>query len=144
MTPEEFCREHKARNEFLKAFETLSETDQEAVHKAKEAWDLYCATDSLYLAYSELMKNPALSSEGAVYQSYTNEDWCPFFKEIEPKLWVVLATKKPYIELEWGKHKGPIKVVIDRHNQKRSEFFEHSVDGMHKAFAFALELLGKV
>jgi hypothetical protein len=102
------------------------------------------ATDPLYLAYSELVKDSALSPADYMSMGQTYEGWCPDFKGHERRFCRRIVSHKgktgPTIDLEWAVETGPIKLVLFKDGKTNGDkFFEHSVEGMNQAFAFAKE-----
>jgi hypothetical protein len=104
------------------------------------------ATDPLYLAYIELVKDPVLSPDEWEGTGIIHDTWCPFFKEKEQrrcKRIVRHKGKKGYtIDLEWATVSGPIKLEVYKDgNEFDIKWFEHSVEGMNQAFETAKEII---
>lgn len=104
------------------------------------------ATDPLYLAYAELVKDPALSPEDYMSVGQTYDDWSKGSDWTgKEKRWCRrIITHKgktgPTVDLEWAVETGPIKLVLYRDGKSDGhKFFEHSVEGMGAAFAAAKE-----
>lgn len=120
--------------------------------KKREEWERkdaewtanFKATDPLYLAYAELVKDPAMSPEEYMSVGITYDGWGDEWKGRE-KRWcrrIVKHTGKtgPTVDLEWAVETGPIKLVLYRDGKSDGhKFFEHSVEGMKAAFATAKE-----
>jgi hypothetical protein len=99
------------------------------------------ATDPLYLAYKELLKDPVLSADDHVGIGITHTNWCPTFTA-EERRWChrIISNKKPKVtvDLEWATKTGPIKLVIYKDGKKvEDKFFDHSVENMARAFTYA-------
>jgi hypothetical protein len=113
-----------------------------------ERWTAeFKATDPLYIAYVELVKDPALSPEPYEGRGVTHGGWCPNFTEMETR-WCRRIVRKdkdkhPYtIDLEWAVKTGPVKLQVFKGGERSVDtFFEHSVDGLKAAFAAAVELV---
>lgn len=102
------------------------------------------ATDPLYLAYAELVKDPALSPESHMSIGITYDGWGGEWKGNERRwcrriMYESKKTRKGWtVDLEWAVETGPIKLVIFKDgNTHEDKFFEHSVVGMNEAFAYA-------
>ncbi len=131
--------------------EWVSETEQKrrderekSEQEFKESWALFEATDPLYLAYTELVKDPALSPDSYYSRGVTYEGWCPDLKLDETRLCRrIIQQKGLTIDFEWAIKTGPVKLDIFR-NGSRSEtkfFMDHSVESIQAAFAYAKEAL---
>jgi hypothetical protein len=120
------------------------EADRQEYKEKMIAWK---ATDPLYLAYVELLKDPELKPEANDWTGITHEGWCPTFKVSEQRFGRrIMKTwdgSNPYtIELDWGTVSGPIKLTIYKDGKhKEDKFFDHSAESMHAAFAYAKEVL---
>jgi hypothetical protein len=127
-------------------------SDEEMAHREKQAESRrlyeekmakFKATDPLYLAYIELVKDPALSPEDHCGIGVTHDTWCPHFKVQEQRYCRDIVTSKDRegtsVILEWGMQTGPIKLIIHKNGQRVEKWFEHSVEGMQQAFQIAKE-----
>jgi hypothetical protein len=137
-------------HKFVKIDEWVSEAEQkrradyeESQRKYEAEIAEFRASDPLYLAYKEHLKDPDLSPEKYEYTGVTYDGWCPTFTVQEPRIGRRVAeTKRFKISIDWGRKTGPIKVLVDFDGEKLEDtFFEHSVNGMHAAFAHAKEIL---
>jgi hypothetical protein len=137
-----------ALEEWVSDHEKGRRVERAEIEKKYEAWlATFKATDPLYLAQAKLAEDPALSPESWVAFGETNDGWCPHFSVKERKCWRRIVTHKgktgATVDLEWAVETGPIKVVLYRDgNSDGHKFFEHSVDGMEQAFAFARAYAG--
>jgi hypothetical protein len=100
------------------------------------------ATDPLYLAFTQLVKDPALSPESYESIGITHSSWCPHFKEEERRFCRrIITSKKPKVtvDLEWAAKTGPVKLVVYRDGKHvEDKFFdEHSVESLNAAVAYA-------
>lgn len=145
--------------------EWVSEAEQKYRHEREEALKKYeaeivafRASDPMYLAYMgeldafKLACDADHEPEDHDWHGITHEGWCPDFKE-EERRWGrriyqrkrseagVLESSNPTIEFEWAVKTGPVKLTIWRGDDgpKVDIFYEHSVDGIQKAFARARE-----
>lgn len=110
----------------------------EGARKYEEWLQNFRATDPLYLAAQELMKDPAFQPEKYESVGITHDDWCPDFKGNESRMCRRLLRGKATIDLEWAVVTGPIKLVIFKGgNHVEDKFFEHSIYGMKNAFTYA-------
>jgi hypothetical protein len=128
-------------------------SEEERVHREQQAeyrrlYDekmaKFKAEDPLYLAYIELVKDPALSPEDHCGIGVTHDTWCPHFKVQEQRYCRNIVTHKgkegTLVNLEWGMQTGPIKLVIYKDGSHvEDKWFEHSVEGMQQAFQAAKE-----
>jgi hypothetical protein len=124
------------------------------IARAKHEADLaeFRKSDPLYLTFRRLAD--ALEPNKDHYDSYgvTFDGWCPHLA-LKERRWcrriygaqrdadgVLRSEKATTIDLEWATKTGPIKVDVYKGGRDRkavATWFEHSVDGMEKAFAFA-------
>ncbi len=122
----------------------------ESERKYNEWTRNFKATDPLYLAYIELVKDPALSPEsyesiGQIYEGWSKDYVRPILGERRWCRRIVYAKKsKGYtVDLDWGVEIGPVKLTIFKDGKTlEDKFFEHSVAGMNEAFAYTKALLG--
>ena len=121
---------------------TFREKSEESWHRSEEKWTNFKNRDPLYLAYADLIKDPALSPEDHYGIGVTHDKWCPHFKIQEQRFCRrIVASKKTTIDLEWGTATGPIKLVIYKKGKKEDDrWFGHSVEGMRQAFEAAREI----
>ena len=150
--------------------EWVSEAEKKSRHEREEGRKKYeadlahfRATDPLYLAYNNELNTFKLACdadhepEDHDWHGITHENWCPDFKK-EERRWGrriyqkkrdengVLESSNPTIELEWAVETGPVKLTVWRGEDNGSKFdlfYEHSVDGMQKAFARAREEIAR-
>ena len=118
---------------------------KEANRKYEAKLAKWKAEDPLYLAHRELQKNPVLSQGEWASRGITHDGWCPDFKKREPRhCHRILAkkTSKYTVDLEWATETGPIKLIIYKDGKTfETLWFEHSVEGMEKAYAHARGLV---
>jgi hypothetical protein len=119
---------------------------EEWERKDKEWTANFKATDPLYLAYAELVNDPALSPADHTGVGQTYDDWAKGsdWSGKERRWCRRIVTHKgktgPTVDLEWAVDTGPIKLVFYRDGKSDGhKFFEHSVEGMKSAFAAAKE-----
>lgn len=95
------------------------------------------AEDPLYLAHRELLKDPVLSPSPYASRGITHEGWSPDFKIREPRWCQDIVTKHPTysVGLEWATETGPVKLIVRKDKKSETLWFEHSVEGMEKAYA---------
>lgn len=133
--------------------EWVSEYEKDR-RKRREEWEKkdaewtanFKATDPLYLAYVELLKDPAFSPSDYMSVGTTYDGWGGEWKGSEKRWCRRIVNHKgktgPTIDLEWAVATGPIKLVLYRDGKSDGDkFFEHSVAGMEQAFAFAKEYI---
>lgn len=132
----------------------VSEEEKERRQKAEENRIQYekeiaefRASDPLYLACAELVKDPALSPEAYESIGITHKDWCVNFALQERRFCRrIIQSKSPKVtvDLEWAAKTGPIKLVIykDGKHVEDKFFDEHSVGSMNAAFAYAKATCG--
>lgn len=131
------------QNEWVSDKEKQNRIDREEGNRKYEAEiTKFKATDPLYLAYLERVKDPDLSPDTWESVGITHENWCPDFKERERRLCRRIVYRKkgpgPTIDLEWAAVSGPIKLVIYKDGKHfEDKFFEHSVAAMNEAFTYA-------
>jgi hypothetical protein len=127
-------------DEWVSDAEKKRRADREESNRKYEAWQAnFKATDPLYLAYKELVRDPELSPDDYESVGITHNEWCPDFKGDEQR-WCrrILKTEKITVDLEWAVLTGPIKLVIYTGGKfTDNKFFPHSVEAMHEAFAYA-------
>lgn len=127
---------------------------EEGLRKHAEHWKAYEATDPMYRLANELRNNPVfddakLRSGG---RGWCYQGWCPHWSGEEARMCFDLVSRyrdtkhsKPRIELEWAVKTGPIKIVVthqrwwEKKAKQTTTWFEHSEDGMRKAFTHAME-----
>lgn len=121
---------------------------EERNRKYKEWLDEFRSTDPFYLTMLEELKNPVFGSAERYFSiGRTYEGWCPNFTTNEKRACKRIFYRNHFltIDLEWGVETGPIKLAIFRQgNHKENKFFEHSVDAMKSAFAYAKELIAEL
>jgi len=153
---------------FVLQEEWISEAEKESRREHEENLKRYDAEvaafragDPLYLAYKDAMVawtaalDPAYEPGDHESIGITYEGWCPDFK-LEERRWCrrlvqrkrdeegVIKPKGPCIDLEWAAATGPIKLRFYRDGDlARNEYFEHSVEGMRKAFERAREEIAR-
>jgi hypothetical protein len=146
--------------------EWVSDAEQETRRKREEGRiayeqkiETFRTSDPLYLAYVDLVKDPALSPDTYESVGVTHDRWCPDFK-LQEQRWcrrIVGSNsggqsppnhppKQTWtVDLEWAMATGPIKLDIYKHGSAYAEkFFEHSVVGMQEAFAYVKKELLRV
>lgn len=145
------------RREGLKFVEVeawISEKEQERRRRNKEAEERYNkwlvdfkATDPLYLAMKEGVKDPVFRPADYISLGITYDKWCPEFTKQERRMCHRIHThegKTGYtIDLEWAVETGPIKLVVFKDGKSSEDkfFSEHSVESMQAAFAYAKAVL---
>lgn len=131
---------------------TPEEAERRARSKAAQEaydawWETYKTTDPLYVRSLELLKNPAFHPEDHCGIGQTHDRWCDHWKGEERRICRrIHRSKKPStgytFDLEIAHLTGPVKLQIYKDGESPpSVFFEHSVEGVEKAFAHALALL---
>ncbi len=112
---------------------------EEERRKYKEWLSNFRATDPLYLAAEELMKDPMFNVQESIGVGVTYEGWCPDFKGNERRVTRRIYEKdENTVDLEWATETGPIKVLVHKNNTQ-NRFFPHSIKGMQEAFAYIKE-----
>ena len=111
----------------------VSDDEKERRRKSQESRAQYekeiaefRATDPLYLAFSALVKDPALSPASYESIGITYDGWCPHFKVQERRFCRrIIESKEPKvtIDLEWADKTGPIKLVIYRDGKHSEDKF---------------------
>jgi len=130
-------------DEWVSDKEKIVRAEREEARKKHEQWVKdFRASDPLYLAHKELLKDPFWKPEENEWGGITHEGWCPDFKGKEQRWGRRILERKdenPYtINLDWAVVSGPIKLTIYKDgNTTEYKFFEHSIEGMNKAFAYA-------
>lgn len=110
------------------------------------------ATDELYLTFRGLADSLEKNKDHYDSSGITYDKWCPHWKGDERR-WcrriygaqrgadgILHQETATTIDLEWATTTGPIKVTVWPLKDQDKSFdtwFEHSIDGMRKAFAFA-------
>lgn len=131
-------------DEWVSEAEKERRLSREEAQRKYEAWEAnFKATDPLYLAHLELLKDPVWKPADYAGRGITYDGWCPDFKGKETRWCRQIMNEGPCkIEVEWAAETGPIKLEIYRDSKKLDDqFFPHSVEGMHAAFATAKEVL---
>jgi len=135
-------------NEWVSEKEKRTREERERWHKAYDEWlKDFRATDPLFLAMLECLKDPRFKGDSYDSIGTTYDNWCPGFLAREKRWCRRIAWRKegqPYtLDLEWGCDTGPVKLVVFKEgNTSEDKFFmEHSVDSMNAAFAYAKSLL---
>jgi hypothetical protein len=113
------------------------ERQDEAHRKFEEQVANYKATDPLYLAFIEGIKDPAFSPEDGIWRGFTHDKWCSEWKGKEPRWGRNVVSKPQQIKVEWAEISGPILVQVG--NDPAKVFMEHSVESMQAALAYAKE-----
>lgn len=135
-------------SEWVSDKEQANRQRQEEYRRQYDEWLAnFKATDSLYLAMLEGLKDAAFSPEEYISIGQTHKDWCPGFEKNERRMCRRLHKVKPYtFDLEWGVDTGPVKLVIYKDGKHVEDKFwrEHSVASIEAAFAYAKGLLGGV
>lgn len=146
------------RREGLKLTEVeawVSEKELDRRRRNEEASERYekwiadfKATDPLYLAMLEGLKDPVFKPEEYMGVGVTYDKWCPDFKKQEKRICRRIhekgKSKTGYtLSLEWGAETGPVKLVVYKDGQTSEDKFwmEHSVESIQAAFAYAKGLL---
>lgn len=122
---------------------------EEARKRYDEKMKAFRSGDPLYLAFTELVKDPELSPEAHEWTGITYDGWCPTFTGRESRIGRRIVTdrrikdKAPYtFDLGWAMETGPIKVEGYKEGKHFDDrFFPHSVEGMQAAFAYVKEML---
>jgi hypothetical protein len=116
---------------------------KEANRKYEEWLANYKTTDPIYLVVEELAGDPELKPESFIGIGRTYEGWCPDFKGSETRItWRIHKDDVITAELDWGVETAPVKLQLYKDGKKLSTtFFEHSVEGVRKAFAVVKEAL---
>lgn len=133
-------------DEWVSDAEKQRRENQEKARKEYEAKQAkFKAEDPLYLAHRELQKNPVLSPEDYASRGITHDQWCPDFDKQEGR-WCQRIIKKGSseytVDLEWAMETGPIKLIVYKGGESfETLWFEHSVEGMQKAYAHACGLV---
>jgi hypothetical protein len=136
--------------EWQSDYEKERQRKNEEARIAHEKWKAeFRSTDPLYLVYSGLLKDSALSPDEYEGIGQTYDGWCPDFKANERR-WCrrIVAQKKDKkpawtVDLEWGTDTGPIKVVVFKDgNTFETKFFEHTPESMRAAFTYAKKTIG--
>jgi hypothetical protein len=123
--------------------EQKTRAEREEANRKYEEWlDTFKATDPLYLAMLEGVKDPAFKSDQFFSIGQTYEKWCPEFKLNERRICKRINVSPGAIDLEWAAETGPIKVVTYKNDKMEHRFFmEHSVESMRAAIAYAKTVL---
>jgi hypothetical protein len=117
---------------------------REESNRKYEAWKAeFKTTDPLYLTTTKLEKEAPFTPASHDSIGFTYKGWCPDETVSETRWCREIARKsKDSIEVEWGVKVGPIKLCLRRDGKVENQFFEHSAEGMEKAFAYARTWLG--
>lgn len=135
----------KLVEEWVSDYEKDRRVKREEAEKRYQEWTAnFKATDPLYLAYAELVKDPGLSPEEYMSIGQTYDGWGGEWKGHERRWCRRIITHKgktgPTVDLEWAVETGPIKLVLYRDGKSAGDkFYPHSVEGMRQAFADAKE-----
>lgn len=102
-------------------------------------------SDPLYLAMVKCLEQPRFKTKSS-YMSFglTYKDWCPHFDGRETRACKRIAERQNdyTIDLDWGVETAPIKLTLFKGGKSAGEqYFDHSVDGMLKAFEYATKTL---
>jgi hypothetical protein len=116
--------------------------EKEENNKAYEKWLAeFKSTDPLYLRSIELAKDPVFSPEEYVGIGQTYEEWCPHWTGEERRICRSIVNEHSgnySIRLEFAHLTGPIRMAVYmKGSGVDSKWFEHSIDGMEKAFEYA-------
>jgi hypothetical protein len=106
----------------------------------EEAFAAFKASDPLYLAHAELVKDPAFHPEDHASLGFTYEaqGWPAGTVQEGTYCRRIFTSKARNVDIAWGRKTGPIKVEVYRDGKKaETRLFEHSVAGMHEAFSYA-------
>lgn len=132
--------------------EWVSGEEQERRRLREEAWQRYTewlatfrASDPLYLAMLDELKDKAFSPDSYDGIGQTHAGWCPGFEVIERRMTRRIHKVKPFtFDLEWGAETGPVKLVVYRDGKHvaNEAWPEHSAASIHAAFAHARALMG--
>lgn len=135
----------------------ISEGEKARIKRREEAdakWDAWLKNfrerDPLYLEFSKLGKTLKSASN---YETHgiTYKKWSPTFTKEETR-WGKRIVDSKYdrdtrittgytVDLDWAVETGPIKLTIFKDGKSLEEkFYEHSIEDMQKAFAYAKEL----
>lgn len=120
----------------------------EACRKYHAKMKVFYETDPLYLTYLELVKDPELSPEDHSGIGVTYKNWCSTWEGHEQRYCRRIVSKadtQPFvIDLEWAMETGPVKLEIFKGGSLLDTkfWFEHSVESIKEAFAYAKEVLG--
>ena len=112
---------------------------EEARRKYEEKIANFKASDPLYHAYVEGLKDPVFSPADYHSQGITYDNWCPDFKGHETRWCRDIVTSGSYkVSLEWAIETGPIKLIIYKDGKKVEDkfFMEHSEESMKTALAY--------
>lgn len=116
------------------------EGQAEARRKHEEHVANYKATDPLYLAFVEGIKDPAFSPEDHFWRGVTHDKWCSEWQGNEPRWGKDVVSKPNKIKVEWAEVSGPILVITCLGEKAHTKvFMEHSVESMQAALAYAKE-----
>lgn len=131
--------------EWVSDYEKDRRIKREEYERKYQEWTAnFKATDPLYLAYVELVKDSDLApanyeSVGQTYDGW-GDDWKGKERRWCRRIIQHKGQKGPTVDLEWAVETGPIKIVLFRDGHTAGhKFFEHSVEGMKQAFASAKE-----
>lgn len=138
-----------------KATRAASATGQLAYEEATKSWQ---ATDPLYLTFRGFADSLEKNKDHYDSCGVTYKGWCPHWQGNERR-WcrriygaqrgtdgVLRNETATTIDLEWATETGPIKVTVfplKNKNKSFDTFFDHTVEGMRDAFAFAAVHAGK-
>lgn len=112
----------------------------ESVRLYEEWYTNFKSSDPLYLRHIERLKDPVFISEDYNSIGQTHNDWCPTFSLTEKRICRRIMKEGPIkIKLEWAVSTGPVKLIVQRDNEKEvATFFEHSVTGIDQAYDLAV------
>ena len=134
-------------SEWVSEAEQQRRKEREEGEREYKAWcEEFKATDPLYLAYVERVKDPWLAPADYMSTGVTHDNWCPDFKERESRWCRRIVDRKknqPYtLDYEWAVKTGPVKLTVYKDgNTFETKFWPHSVEGVHAAFDYAKSLL---
>lgn len=134
--------------EWVSEEEQKARKEREESEARYEAWKKeFKASDPLYLAYVERVKDPWLSPEEYMSTGFTHEKWCPDPEVKEGRWCRRIAGKRGgskgiTLDYEWAVKTGPVKLIIYKDGKHvEDKFWPHSVEGVNAAFDYAKELL---
>jgi len=94
------------------------------------------SSDPLYLVYKSKLKEKWLNPSGHESIGITYDGWCQNFKKQERR-WCrrIHEDEHNTFDLEWAVESGPVKLVVYKDGKHiEDKFFDHTPDGINKAF----------
>lgn len=132
----------------------VSDDEEEKRRKNKEASEKrdawmknFKATDPLYLAMLDGLKDPLFIAEKYIWTGITHKGWCPDFDKQETRMIRCIhkhEDDKGYTAaLEWGIETGPIKLILSKDGKTLETKFwhQHSVKSIEEVFAYTKKLI---